>query len=41
MISFIGSDCHNMKHASLYKKCQNKKSWHDLHNSNKLLNYIL
>ena len=41
MISFIGSDCHNMKHASLYKKCQNKKSWHDLHNSNKLLNYTL
>lgn len=41
MISFIGSDCHNMKHACLYKKCQNKKSWHDLHNSNKLLNYIL
>ena len=41
MISFIGSDCHNMKHASLYKKCQNKKSWHDLHKSGKLLNYTL
>jgi tyrosine-protein phosphatase YwqE len=41
MISFIGSDCHNMKHASLYKKCQNKKSWHNLYNSGKLLNYTL
>ena len=41
MISFIGSDCHNMKHASLYKKCQNKISWHNLYNSGKLLNYTL
>ena len=24
MISFLGSDCHNIKHAELYKKCQTK-----------------
>lgn len=41
MISFIGTDCHNMHHAELYKKCQNKKAWHDLHNSGKLLNATL
>ena len=28
MVSFIGSDCHNMNHAELYKKCQTKKAWH-------------
>jgi len=41
MISFIGSDCHNIKHAELYKKCQTKKAWHDLYNSGKLLNSSL
>jgi len=41
MISFIGSDCHNMNHAELYKKCQTKKAWHDLNNSSKLLNNTL
>ena len=41
MVSFIGSDCHNMNHAELYKKCQTKKAWHDLCNSGKLLNSTL
>lgn len=41
MVSFIGSDCHNMNHAELYKKCQYKKVWHDLNNSYKLLNNTL
>ena len=38
MVSFVGSDCHNMQHVKLYKKCQTKKAWHDLCNSGKLLN---
>tara|TARA_B100000579_G_scaffold431799_1_gene447470 strand:+ start:451 stop:1188 length:738 start_codon:yes stop_codon:yes gene_type:complete len=41
MISFLGSDCHNIKHAELYKKCQTKKAWHDLYNSGKLINSSL
>ncbi|MDA7728636.1 hypothetical protein N8838_00580 [Flavobacteriales bacterium] len=41
MVSFIGSDCHNMNHAELYKKCKTKKAWHDLNNSSKLLNNTL
>ena len=41
MVSFIGSDCHNMNHTELYKKCQTKKAWHDLNNSCKLLNNTL
>ena len=41
MVSFIGSDCHNLKHSELYKLCQTKKSWHDLHNSGMLLNSTL
>ena len=38
MISFVGTDCHNMNHAKLYAKCQTLSSWHDLVNSKKLLN---
>ena len=41
MVSFVGTDCHNMQHAELYKKCQNKQAWHDLYNSGKLLNSAL
>ncbi|MEC9209410.1 MAG: CpsB/CapC family capsule biosynthesis tyrosine phosphatase [Bacteroidota bacterium] len=41
MVSFLGTDCHNMNHAALYKKCQTKKAWHDLYNSGKLLNSTL
>ena len=41
MVSFVGTDCHNIRHAELYKKCQFKKSWHDLYSSGKLLNDTL
>jgi len=41
MVSLVGTDCHNMNHAELYKKCQTQKSWHDLVNSGKLLNATL
>lgn len=41
MVSFVGTDCHNMNHANLYEKCQTKKAWHDLFNSGKLLNNTL
>ena len=41
MVSFLGTDCHNMQHAELYKGCQTKKAWHDLYNSGKLLNSTL
>ena len=41
MISFVGTDCHNMTHVNLYEKCQRKKSWHDLFYSGKLLNSAL
>ncbi len=41
MVSFLGTDCHNMKHANLYEKCQTKKALHDLFNSGKLLNNYL
>ena len=41
MISFIGTDCHNINHAKLYDKCQSKKAWHELYNSGKLLNNTL
>ena len=41
MVRFIGSDCHNMKHVELYKKCQTRRAWHNLHNSGKLLNSTL
>ena len=38
MVRLVGTDCHNMNHAELYKKCQTQKAWHDLVNSGKLLN---
>jgi tyrosine-protein phosphatase YwqE len=41
LVSFIGTDCHNMHHAELYEKCHTKKAWHDLVNSNMLLNNTL
>ena len=41
MVSFVGTDCHNIQHAALYYKCQTKKAWHDLYNSGKLLNNTL
>jgi len=41
MVSFAGTDCHNIRHVELYKNCQTKKAWHDLCNSGKLLNSTL
>ena len=41
IVSFVGTDCHNINHAELYKECQGNKAWHDLNNSGKLLNSIL
>jgi len=41
MVSFAGSDCHNMKHLELYKSCQTTQAWHDLCNSGNLLNNTL
>jgi tyrosine-protein phosphatase YwqE len=41
LVSFVGTDCHNMHHAELYEKCHTKKAWHDLVNSNMLLNNTL
>tara|TARA_B100000287_G_scaffold350633_1_gene339520 strand:+ start:243 stop:980 length:738 start_codon:yes stop_codon:yes gene_type:complete len=41
MISFAGTDCHNMNHANSYEQCQTRRSWHDLVESGKLLNSTL
>tara|TARA_B100000767_G_scaffold23246_1_gene20576 strand:+ start:286 stop:1023 length:738 start_codon:yes stop_codon:yes gene_type:complete len=41
MVGLVGTDCHNMNHADLYKKCQTQKAWHNLVNSEKLLNTYL
>jgi tyrosine-protein phosphatase YwqE len=41
MVGLVGTDCHNMNHAELYKKCQTQKAWHNLVNSEKLLNIYL
>ena len=41
LISFVGTDCHNMGHANVYEKCQSSSSWHHLVGSGKLLNHIL
>jgi len=41
MINFLGTDCHNLNHAELYKKCQLSSIWHNLHNNGQLLNNTL
>ena len=41
LISFVGTDCHHMGHAVLYKKCQTTRAWHQLVESGKLLNHTL
>ena len=41
MINFLGTDCHNLNQAELYKKCQLSSVWHDLHNNGQLLNNTL
>jgi protein-tyrosine phosphatase len=38
MISFVGSDCHNINHANLYVRCQSEYLWHELISSNTLKN---
>ena len=41
LVSFVGSDCHHIKHLDLYHKCYTKESWHMLVNSGNLLNDTL
>jgi tyrosine-protein phosphatase YwqE len=41
LVSFVGTDCHNMHHAELYEKCYIQKYWHNLVNSETLLNHTL
>ena len=41
MISFVGTDCHNINQSLLYEKCQREQSWRDLINSDVLLNNTL
>ena len=41
LINFVGTDCHNMGHATIYEKCQTIKAWHHLVESGKLLNHTL
>ena len=38
IVSFIGTDCHNIQHTELFRKCQNSKAWHLLMDSGNLLN---
>ena len=40
-VSFVGTDCHNIEHARLYKKCQKSRLWHNLISRNILLNHTL
>ena len=40
-VSFVGTDCHNIEHAKLYKKCQTSRLWHNLISRNTLLNHTL
>lgn len=40
-ISFVGTDCHHMRHAAIYEKCQTTRAWHQLVESGKLLNHTL
>ncbi len=41
LVSFAGSDCHNMHHAELYKECEKEVLWHDLVKRGTLLNHTL
>ncbi len=38
MISFVGTDCHNIRQAELLKDCFTNPLWHQLSQSGKLLN---
>ena len=41
LVSFVGTDCHNMKHIENLKLCFIKPLWHKLSVSEKLLNKTL
>ena len=41
LISFVGTDCHNMRHAEVLKQCFTNPLWHKLSQSEKLLNKTL
>ena len=41
MITFLGSDCHNMNHVNMMNTAVTSKSLHDLLGSGKLLNHTL
>jgi tyrosine-protein phosphatase YwqE len=41
LISFVGTDCHNMRHAEELKRCFTNPLWHQLLDSGKLLNSTL
>ena len=41
LISFAGTDCHNMRHAEVLKQCFINPLWHKLSQSAKLLNKTL
>ena len=41
LVSFVGTDCHNMSQAELLKKCFTNSFWHQLLKSEKLLNSTL
>tara|TARA_B100001121_G_C18693487_1_gene624045 strand:- start:1345 stop:2079 length:735 start_codon:yes stop_codon:yes gene_type:complete len=41
LISYIGSDCHNIKHSELLFECQKEPLWHMLSKSKKILNNTL
>ena len=41
LISFAGTDCHNLQQSQNLKKCFTNKYWHQLVNSDKLKNHTL
>ena len=41
LVSFVGTDCHNMRHIENLKKCFTNPLWHKLSVSKKLLNKTL
>ncbi len=41
LVSFVGTDCHNIRHAQKLKECFTNPLWHQLSKSEKLLNNTL
>jgi tyrosine-protein phosphatase YwqE len=41
LVSFVGTDCHNIRHAQKLKECFTNSLWHQLSKSEKLLNNTL